>query len=675
MKLKKKVYNKIALIIFLTVLLISFCTIIISSISYEKNLINSSITISRFLSVEILKNYQLYYNSGFKGLVRKLDYLAYEFTNLNEFILVNMNGEILLSYSEIKDGQKSLKKDRKFDDISLLHSLTPGYKRQLNKLQYLVYFPILDLYSTHQYSIIYYLSYKPILMQIFQASSGSLILLILMLIVSYFISRSLSEQIVAPIDNLSKSVINARLSSYSLSIAESNIDEFFTLERNLNELMKIIKNETNLLTSTINSINSVIIAVNNNFNVTLCNKNALFLFKMINSNTDNKNIDDNIDNINNELENCEGKNIFNIYPFLKKISSEMEDTLNKGNLNKFDIIVFDEFPDKYFSIYILPLKGWENIEETSSKNKIDHIPLNDYNDNSVKTQDKKEIESLKNTEGRGLVLRIDDITTNVKLQKNLEMIEKNEIVGSFAAGIIHDFNNLISGIKETTALISSSIKLSNKELDQDLKENLDIINEISAKALVTLQHLLSLSKNYELKKDKINLYNVIERVVKFSASSLDQSVRIIFENKLEFKKGESIKQFSTIGDEYALEQVLLNIIINANHSMTIMRDDKTRWGGNIHISIDETSEVSKYYVDKQKKFWRISIKDEGVGVPPELKRKIFDPFFTTKASQNGTGLGLSTSLKIIQMHDGFIDLDSRVGEGTCFYIYIPSTEG
>ncbi|HPB48460.1 MAG TPA: hypothetical protein PLX16_07590, partial [Exilispira sp.] len=294
MKLKKKVYNKIALIIFLTVLLISFCTIIISSISYEKNLINSSITISRFLSVEILKNYQLYYNSGFKGLVRKLDYLAYEFTNLNEFILVNMNGEILLSYSEIKDGQKSLKKDRKFDDISLLHSLTPGYKRQLNKLQYLVYFPILDLYSTHQYSIIYYLSYKPILMQIFQASSGSLILLILMLIVSYFISRSLSEQIVAPIDNLSKSVINARLSSYSLSIAESNIDEFFTLERNLNELMKIIKNETNLLTSTINSINSVIIAVDNNFNVTLCNKNALFLFKMINSNTDNKNIDDNI---------------------------------------------------------------------------------------------------------------------------------------------------------------------------------------------------------------------------------------------------------------------------------------------------------------------------------------------------------------------------------------------
>lgn len=254
-------------------------------------------------------------------------------------------------------------------------------------------------------------------MQIFQASSGSLILLILMLIVSYFISRSLSEQIVAPIDNLSKSVINARLSSYSLSIAESNIDEFFTLERNLNELMKIIKNETNLLTSTINSINSVIIAVDNNFNVTLCNKNALFLFKMINSNTDNKNIDDNIDNINNELENCEGKNIFNIYPFLKKISSEMEDTLNKGNLNKFDTIVFDEFPDKYFSIYILPLKGWENIEETSSKNKIDHIPLNDYNDNSVKTQDKKEIESLKNTEGRGLVLRIDDITTNVKLQK------------------------------------------------------------------------------------------------------------------------------------------------------------------------------------------------------------------------------------------------------------------
>ena len=95
----------------------------------------------------------------------------------------------------------------------------------------------------------------------------------------------------------------------------------------------------------------------------------------------------------------------------------MEDTLNKGNLNKFDTIVFDEFPDKYFSIYILPLKGWENIEETSSKNKIDHIPVNDYNDNSVKTQDKKEIESLKNTEGRGLVIRIDDITTNVKLQK------------------------------------------------------------------------------------------------------------------------------------------------------------------------------------------------------------------------------------------------------------------
>jgi signal transduction histidine kinase len=675
MKLKKKIYNKIALIIFLTVLLISFYSIIISSISYEKNLINNSITISRFLSIEILKNYQLYYDSGFKGLVRKMNYLAYEFTNLNEFILVDMNGEILLSYSEIKDGQKSLEKDRKFDDLFVLHSLTPGYKKQLSKLQYMVYYPILDLYSTHQYSIIYYLSYKPILMQIFQTSSGSFILLILMLIVSYFISRSLSEQIVAPIDNLSKSLINARLSSYSLSIPESNIDEFYTLERNLNELMKIIKNETNLLTSTINSINSAIIAVDNNFNVTLCNKNALFLFKIINSNTDTKNIDDNIDNIDNELKNCEGKNIFNIYQFLKKISLEMEDTLNKGNFNKFDTIVFDEFPDKYFSIQILPLKEWENIEEISTKNRLDDIPVKSHIDNSVKTQGKKGIESLKNAGGRGLVIRIDDITTNIKLQKNLEIIQKNEIIGSFAAGIIHDFNNLISGIKETTALISSSVKLTNQELDQDLKENLDIINEISSKALVTLQHLLSLSKNYELKKDKINIYKLIERVVKFSTSSLDQSVKIIFENQPELKKGELIKRYNTIGDEYALEQVLLNIILNANHSMTIMREDKTRWGGNIHISIDEITEVNQFYVDKTKKFLRISIKDEGVGIPPELKRKIFDPFFTTKASQKGTGLGLSTSLKIIQMHDGFIDLDSRVGEGTCFYIYIPSTEG
>jgi CheY-like chemotaxis protein len=128
-------------------------------------------------------------------------------------------------------------------------------------------------------------------------------------------------------------------------------------------------------------------------------------------------------------------------------------------------------------------------------------------------------------------------------------------------------------------------------------------------------------------------------------------------------------------DPAQLEQVLLNFCVNANHAMTIMREDRQDAGGTLTIDVErvvadrafsETHPLAEHHV-----YWRIAVSDTGVGMDRETLAHVFDPFFTTKPKGTGTGLGLTMAYNIVQQHGGFIDAYSEKGMGTTFSIYLP----
>jgi signal transduction histidine kinase len=130
------------------------------------------------------------------------------------------------------------------------------------------------------------------------------------------------------------------------------------------------------------------------------------------------------------------------------------------------------------------------------------------------------------------------------------------------------------------------------------------------------------------------------------------------------------------GDSISLEQMLLNLFINASHAMTIMRgDDKSLWGGTLTITLDyKKADVVSEFGIQTNGGYVLSVADTGVGMSDEIKQKIFNPFFSTKNKGNGTGLGLLMVQNIVNGHGGFLKVISQPGVGSEFKIYLPIDE-
>lgn len=267
----------------------------------------------------------------------------------------------------------------------------------------------------------------------------------------------------------------------------------------------------------------------------------------------------------------------------------------------------------------------------------------------------------------GAVIRIDNITELEKKEDQLRQAQKMEIVGNLAGGIAHDFNNVLGGIVGNISLLEFSMEMG--ELDKDdLQDKINIIKQASSRATDMVKHLLTLSRKQELSLMPVDLNLSIKHIVKFSRNTLDKSIDI---EASYYNKGEAL----IMGNPTHIEQVLLNMCINAAHSMTIMRKEGEQAGGIIRIG------VSSFYVDehilkhhpgvKEGNYWLIKVKDTGVGIEPEALKRIFDPFFTTKENNKGSGLGLTMSYNIIKQLNGFIEVYSELGVGTTFSIFIP----
>jgi PAS domain S-box-containing protein len=255
---------------------------------------------------------------------------------------------------------------------------------------------------------------------------------------------------------------------------------------------------------------------------------------------------------------------------------------------------------------------------------------------------------------RGQPVRINgilwDVTDQHLLEQEFIKTQKLESVGTLAGGIAHDFNNLLQGI---FGFISMA-KLTFDQKDKSLAMLAQAEKALHQSVNLTSQ-LLTFSKGGKPVKKVLDLRSVIENAVAFALSGSRITYEIVVDKDLR----------TAVADEGQIGQVIQNIVLNADQAMPL--------GGIIRVSARNLPAASIVPpVDLQGDLVEIAIRDQGTGIPAEHLTSIFDPYFTTK--EKGSGLGLATAYSIIKNHGGLIRVQSEIGKGTTFFIYLPASD-
>ena len=254
--------------------------------------------------------------------------------------------------------------------------------------------------------------------------------------------------------------------------------------------------------------------------------------------------------------------------------------------------------------------------------------------------------------GKPAVLAIArDITERKRMEEEMQKSQKLESIGILAGGIAHDFNNLLTIILGNTQLSQMMIKMG-----RDVGKYLQKIEDGVEQATSLTQQLLTFSKGGKPVKKIGSIADLIKETANLAICGLNERCVLNITDDL----------WTVEVDKGQITQVLNNLIINADQAMPD--------GGEIYVSAEnvDSDSIDSHYSLPKGKYIKISIQDQGIGIPSGQLVKIFDPYFTTK--QKGSGLGLSVAYSIIEKHDGLITVNSELGVGTTFEIYLPAVE-
>ncbi len=253
-----------------------------------------------------------------------------------------------------------------------------------------------------------------------------------------------------------------------------------------------------------------------------------------------------------------------------------------------------------------------------------------------------------NEEDSGYVWVFRDVSVERQLEEEILKSQKLESIGLLAGGIAHDFNNILAGILGNAQLAKLNLGKSDS-----VKKYLDGIEEASLNASQLTKQLLTFAKGGEPVKETISLKNILTEGVEFALRGSKVAAR--------FEIAEDL--WPVEADKGQINQVINNLVINAIQAMP---------GGGTLTTIAQNCKREEIMQPELKGeyFVKIQIRDTGHGITEENLPKIFDPYFTTK--QRGSGLGLATSYAIIKKHGGIISVDSQLGVGTTFTIFLPA---
>ncbi len=235
-----------------------------------------------------------------------------------------------------------------------------------------------------------------------------------------------------------------------------------------------------------------------------------------------------------------------------------------------------------------------------------------------------------------------DITERRKMQEQLMLADRLASVGQLAAGIAHEINNPL------TSVVGFSDMLLQKDLPADVKEDLEIVAREARRIVDIVKGLLAFARQQQAEKVHLNVNSIIQEVLQLRA--YEQKV-----NNIQVDSRLAPDLPLVMGSATQLQQVFLNIIVNAEQAMT-----EAHRRGRLTVVSEQVGDMV-----------RVSITDDGPGISPANMKKLFTPFFTTKKLGEGTGLGLSICHGIVSEHGGRIYAESKLGEGATFVVELP----
>ncbi len=257
---------------------------------------------------------------------------------------------------------------------------------------------------------------------------------------------------------------------------------------------------------------------------------------------------------------------------------------------------------------------------------------------------------------RHILLMAQDTTERQQLENQLRQAQKMEAVGQLAAGIAHDFNNLLTIIQG-----HASMHLDEPSLNPAVNASLHQINGAGERAADLTKKLLTFSRRGMVRPKVLNLNDDV--------SNIGRMLRRLLGEKCSLNFDLSPMLPRVFADATGMEQILMNLTLNARDAMPD--------GGTILISTRPATlkdDDTLLHPDARSgDYVCMTVADTGTGMDPATRSRVFEPFFTTKSLNRGTGMGLATVYGIVKQHDGWIEVDTAVGKGTEFRVFIPVT--
>lgn len=249
-----------------------------------------------------------------------------------------------------------------------------------------------------------------------------------------------------------------------------------------------------------------------------------------------------------------------------------------------------------------------------------------------------------------------DTTDRLNLETQLRQSQKMQSVGQLAAGVAHDFNNILTIIQGHSELLAGTEKLTRPG-----EESLEQIRLAAERAAKLTHQLLTFGRKQFMQVESLDMNEIIQRVT--------QMLRRVLGENVSLRCNLAPRLPMLDADATMMEQIIMNLSVNARDAMP---------GGGSLIIGTVPVQVSRQYVARNPEaregtFICLTVSDNGTGIDPDKIDKLFEPFFTTKEVGKGTGLGLATVFGIVKQHQGWIEVESELGQGTTFKVYLPSS--
>jgi nitrogen-specific signal transduction histidine kinase/ActR/RegA family two-component response regulator len=250
----------------------------------------------------------------------------------------------------------------------------------------------------------------------------------------------------------------------------------------------------------------------------------------------------------------------------------------------------------------------------------------------------------------------EDVTERRALEDQLRQSQKMEAVGRLAGGVAHDFNNLLTVIKGYSELMLDQLQQADP-----LRGSIEEVKKAADRAAGLTRQLLAFSRKQVLAPRVLDLNSIVTNMERLLQRLIGEDVQLATQLYGELGRVKA--------DPGQTEQVIMNLAVNARDAMPK--------GGKLVITtsnafLDAASLPRQTVVPGP--YVRVDVSDSGVGMTPEVMSRIFEPFFTTKEQGKGTGLGLSTVYGIVQQSGGYVDVQSEIGKGSTFSVYLPRVD-